>query len=72
MRKIKEVLRFDQMGLGQREIGRCCSIGQESLLSLLSPTGILKTFSACALWPTRPVTAATPRFLRAPRNCSAT
>ncbi len=35
MRKIKEVLRLHQLGLGQREIARCCSIGQSSVHNYL-------------------------------------
>jgi transposase len=31
MRKIKEVLRLHKLGLGQREIARCCSIGQSTV-----------------------------------------
>ncbi len=30
MRKITEVLRLHKLGLGRREIARCCSIGQST------------------------------------------
>ena len=45
---------------------------QDRLHWQVEDTFFRKSFLAYALWPTRSVTAATPRFLRAPRNCSAT
>jgi len=35
MRKLKEVLRLHQMGLGQREIARCCSTSQSTVHNYL-------------------------------------
>jgi transposase len=46
MRKIKEVLRLHQLGLGQREIARCCSIGQSSVHNYLK-----RAESAGVEWP---------------------
>ena len=46
MRKIKEVLRLHQLGLGQREIARCCSIGQSSVHNYLK-----RAESAGVKWP---------------------
>ena len=46
MRKIKEVLRLHHLGLGQREIARCCSIGQSSVHNYLK-----RAESAGVKWP---------------------
>ena len=46
MRKIKEVLRLQQLGLGQREIARCCSIGQSTVHNYLQ-----RAESAGVEWP---------------------
>ena len=46
MRKIKEVLRLHQLGLGQREIARCCSIRPSSVHNYLK-----RAESAKVEWP---------------------